>query len=148
MGTPRQERQRPIHIIQQEASVWALVHILFAFAAVLLAASALVMLSLHSWLTASLAGQMGWSLLAVSAILGAGLGVMEATVQGDAALAGDPETFSMWFALSRGFEHLSVLFPVAFAPIAWMDLRARAADAALGQRTRHFGARSCISGGG
>lgn len=110
-------------LIQNEASIWALAHMFFAFAAAILAASTLAVLSLRSPLTAALPGLAGWSTLAVITILGAGLAVMEATVQGDAAIAGDLETFSMWFALSRGAEILFALFPLAFLGIAADDLR-------------------------
>ena len=71
-------------LIQGEASIWLLFHMFFAFVAVLFAASALAVLSVPSRLTASLTGLAGWSVLAILGILGAGLAVMEATVQGDA----------------------------------------------------------------
>ncbi len=88
------------------------------------AAYALGVLNLRSYLTASLSGLVGWSVSAIIVIIGAGLAIMEATVQGDAAAAGNLETFAMWYALSRGVELLFILFPLAFLAITVVDLRA------------------------
>jgi len=85
---------------------------------------ALGVLNLRSYLTASLSGLVGWSVSAIIVIIGAGLAIMEATVQGDAAAAGNLETFAMWYALSRGVELLFILFPLAFLAITVVDLRA------------------------
>lgn len=116
--------QQALPLIQERASSWFMMHFFFAFAAVFLAASALGVLSLRSYLTASLPGLVGWSVLAIIVTIGAGLAIMEATVQGDAAVAGNLETFAMWYALSRGVELLFILFPLAFLAITVVDLRA------------------------
>ena len=62
-------------------------------------------------------------MLAVIGIIVVGLAIMEATVQGDAAAAGDLERFAMWYSLSRGVELLFILFPLGFLAIAVVDLR-------------------------
>lgn len=115
--------EQSIPLIQERISSWFMMHFFFTIAAVFLAASALGVLTLRSNLTASLPGLVGWSTLVVIGIIAAGLAIMEATVQGDAAATGDLESFAMWYSLSRGVELLFILFPLAFLAVALVDLR-------------------------
>lgn len=116
--------EQSLPLIQERAGGWFMMHFFFSFAAVFVAGAALAVLSLRSFLTDSLPGLVGWSVLAIIAIIGANLAIMEATVQGDAAVAGNLETFAMWYALSRGVELLFILFPLGFLAITAVDLRA------------------------
>jgi len=116
--------EQALPLIQERAGSWFMMHLFFSFAAVFVAGAALAVLNLRSFLTDSLAGMVGWSVLAITALLGAGLAIMEATVQGDAAAAGNLGTFAMWYALSRGVEIMFILFPLGFLAITAVDLRA------------------------
>ncbi len=116
--------EQALPLIRERAGGWFMMHFFFSFAAVFVAGAALAVVNLRSFLTDSLPGLVGWSVLAIIAIIGANLAIMEATVQGDAAVAGNLETFAMWYALSRGVELLFILFPLGFLAITSVDLRA------------------------
>jgi len=112
-----------MRLIQRAPTAWVAMHMFVAVVSALFAAAALSMLAAGSPMTASLSGLAGWSVLAIVVVLLTSLAVFEATVQGDAAVAGDVTIFAMSFALSRGYELILGLLPVAFLGIALDDLR-------------------------
>ena len=113
-----------MRLIQRAPSAWLAMHMFLAVVSALFAAAALAVLTARSSLTASFPGVAGWSLLAVLAALMINPIVVEGTVQGDAATAGDETIFAMWSALTRGYDLVLGLVPLAFLGIAVADLRA------------------------
>ena len=113
-----------MQLIQSNATTWFVLHMYFALVAALFGASALAVIAANTRLTASTPGLAGWSILAVTNVLLSVLALMEATAQADAAVAGDLSTFALWFSISRGFEILFILFPVALLAIAVDEFRA------------------------
>ena len=113
-----------MRLIQRAPSAWFAMHMFLAVVSALFAAAALAVLTARSSLTASFSGVAGWSLLVVLAGLMINPIVVEGTVQGDAAVAGDVTIFAMWSALSRGYDLVLALVPLAFLGIALADLRA------------------------
>lgn len=110
-------------LIQSQATTWFVLHMCFAITAALFAAAAFAVIGADTVLTASQPGLVGWSILAVINVMLAILAVIEATAQGDAAVAGDLNAFALWFSVSRGFEIMFILFPVAFLSIALGEFR-------------------------
>jgi hypothetical protein len=115
-----------MQLIQRQPTVWFVLHMYFALAAALFAAAGLVILGAGTRLTATASGLVGWSTLTVINGLLSILTVIEATAQGNAAVAGDVNAFALWFSISRGFEILFILFPAAFFAITLCELRAPA----------------------
>lgn len=113
-----------MQLIQRQATVWFVMHMYFALAAALFAAAGLVILGIETRLTATFLGLAGWATLTVINVLLSILAVIEATAQGNAAVAGDLNVFAVWFSVSRGFEILFILFPTAFFAITFSELRA------------------------
>lgn len=112
-----------MRLIRGAPGAWLAMHLFLAVVSALFAAAALAVLAARSSLTASFPGLAGWSLLAVLAALVINPVVVEATVLGDAAVAGDMAVFAMWSALSRGYDLVLGLLPVAFLGIILADLR-------------------------
>ena len=119
--------EQALPLIQAQASGWATMHLFMALASIVLAAACLAVLSARTSLTVSSFGLAGWSLLAVLNVLLAVLVVMKGTAQGDAATAGDMQTFAVTYRVSLGFEFaLFALYPLAFATLVLHDLYSRA----------------------
>ena len=115
--------EHSMRLIQRAPNMWLAMHVFLAAVSALFAAAALAVLTARSSLTASFPGVAGWSLLAVLAGLMINPIVVEATVQSDAAVAGDVTIFTMWSALSRGYDLVLGLVPLAFLGITLADLR-------------------------
>ena len=113
-----------MQLIQTQATAWFIPHMFFAITAALFAAAALAIIGAGTRLTTTLSGLVGWSTLTVINVLLVILAVIEATAQGDAAVAGDLNAFALWFSISRGFEIVFILFPAAFFAIALSEFRA------------------------
>ena len=113
-----------MQLIQRQATTWFVLHMYFALTAALFAAAGLAIIGAWTRLTANALGLVGWSILTVINVLLAILAIIEATAQGDAAVAGDLNAFALWFSISRGFEIVFILFSTAFLTTAVDEFRA------------------------
>lgn len=105
--------------IAAQAAVWQVSHLLFAVAALVFSSAALLVVVDRARTSANGLAIGGWALLVLTGPISAALTTMEATVQADAAVAGDLDRFAMWLSLSRGSEMVLLLIPLALAGVIW-----------------------------
>ena len=97
---------------------WRVVHWFAAAALSLYAAAGLVVLTSGSRLVANSWTLIAWAVLAVGALWTVMTAVAETTVVARAAVAGDAETFSSWWAFAEGMATGFAFFALAVAVVA------------------------------